>query len=194
MSYDSTFAIEPAYDSLATQVSGECLDKCAREMMAFADSQPDYNVKFFFFALAAAHYEKTNQPERCLEAATKALTIRENDLYVHELVRKSRLAVAGTPDDIKDYLKGVFCNRPFRHFETTIEGEVFPCCPPWLPVSIGNVYKEGPDNVWHSDAAREVRRSILEGSYEYCSRMACPVIQARTLQPRDIPSSPAPVD
>jgi hypothetical protein len=41
----------------------------------------------------------------------------------------------------------------------------------------GNVVEaDSPDAVWNSDEAQEVRRSILDGDYSYCSRTLCPAI------------------
>jgi MoaA/NifB/PqqE/SkfB family radical SAM enzyme len=55
------------------------------------------------------------------------------------------------------------------------------CCASWLPVSAGNLHTNAWQEVWNSQAAQNVRRSIHDGSYRYCNKMACPRIMAGTL-------------
>jgi pyruvate-formate lyase-activating enzyme len=42
-----------------------------------------------------------------------------------------------------------------------------------------------PDQIWNSAAAQDIRRSILDGSYRYCSRMHCPRLTADDLPSTD---------
>lgn len=55
-------------------------------------------------------------------------------------------------------------------------GECYLCCPGWLPRSVGNVRKVSPQAVWSSSAAREIRESILDGSFRYCAATRCPYL------------------
>ena len=83
-----------------------------------------------------------------------------------------------------DYeLRDKFCQMPFTHFSTGWKGAAFACCcPAWVPFPIGNVLEaESAEAVWNSDAAIEVRRSILDGDFSYCSRTLCSLITARKL-------------
>jgi len=89
-------------------------------------------------------------------------------------------------------LRGRFCPRPFevlvsgqstRWNETTnlteqVMGSTYLCdCAAWLPFVAGNVVEaDSPDAVWNSDEAQEIRRSVLDGDYSYCSRTMCPSI------------------
>lgn len=89
-------------------------------------------------------------------------------------------------------LRGRFCPRPFevlvstqstRWNETTgvteqVPGSAYLCdCAAWLPYVAGNlVDADAPDDVWNSAAAQEIRRSVLDGDYSYCSRTLCPLI------------------
>jgi hypothetical protein len=86
-------------------------------------------------------------------------------------------------------LKGRFCPRPFevlvsgqstRWNEATnlteqVMGSSYLCdCAAWLPFVAGNVVEaDSPDAVWNSDEAQEIRRSVLDGDYSYCSRTMC---------------------
>ena len=44
-----------------------------------------------------------------------------------------------------------------------------------------------PGDVWNSSGAQEIRRSILDGDYSYCSRTLCPMIANDNL-PRNWPN------
>jgi len=67
-----------------------------------------------------------------------------------------------------------------------VRGETFACaCPAWVPFSIGNVLNaESADALWNSQTAQEIRRSILDGDFRYCSRTQCSFIAARKLPRR----------
>jgi len=75
--------------------------------------------------------------------------------------------------------KRLFCSHPFKHLEVTTSGQrggTFLCCPAWLPVSIGNIRTSSVDEVWNSENAQKIRRSILDGSFQYCTKH-CPFLQ-----------------
>lgn len=114
---------------------------------------------------------------------------------------RERRRAGGTIDPVEQSgladLKGRFCPRPFevlvsgqstRWNEDTdlteqVMGSSYLCdCAAWLPYVAGNVVEaESPDAVWNSDQAREIRRSVLDGDYSYCSRTLCPEIVNDTL-------------
>lgn len=77
-------------------------------------------------------------------------------------------------------LDDLFCLKPFTNFEIWRTGEVFVCCGAWLPSSIGNVFEQSADEIWNSQLAREIRRSILDGDFKYCSR-SCLLIRNKWL-------------
>jgi MoaA/NifB/PqqE/SkfB family radical SAM enzyme len=78
-------------------------------------------------------------------------------------------------------LKGRICVKPFYHFETTSNGDVYVCCPSDLPTPIGNVHSASWEEIWNSPTAKELRRSILDGDYSHCSKVSCTAIQANSL-------------
>jgi MoaA/NifB/PqqE/SkfB family radical SAM enzyme len=91
--------------------------------------------------------------------------------------------------------KRLFCTRPFEWFETTQldgRGGVYLCCPSWLGQPIGNLTHRSVEEIWNGPAAREIRRSILDGSFEYCDRSRCPYLQTETgpVVPRDAIDDP----
>jgi hypothetical protein len=75
----------------------------------------------------------------------------------------------------------LFCSQPFNRFEVLggggHRGDVFFCCQSWLPKSIGNMKERSVDEVWNSRAARDIRRSVLDGSFRYCKAEVCPYLQ-----------------
>lgn len=77
-----------------------------------------------------------------------------------------------------------FCSMPFRYIEVTgwnpPKGDVFICCPNWLPTPVGNIRNDSFENIWNSNKAIEIRRSILDGSFGYCNHTTCPHLQTKT--------------
>jgi pyruvate-formate lyase-activating enzyme len=112
--------------------------------------------------------------------AERALSLNQNDLHAQDLYRRAQIDPAPAPD-----LRGRFCSHPFDNLETTPGGQAYFCCPAWLPVPIGNLEKQTAEEIWNSPAAQDIRRSILDGSYRYCSRMHCPKITGRILPSSD---------
>jgi wyosine [tRNA(Phe)-imidazoG37] synthetase (radical SAM superfamily) len=83
-----------------------------------------------------------------------------------------------------DYdLSDKFCPMPFTHLSTSYKADAFTCCcSAWLPYAVGNVIEaRSAEDVWNSGAAQEIRRSIHDGDFRYCSRTLCSYIAARTL-------------
>ena len=75
-----------------------------------------------------------------------------------------------------------FCTRPFEFIEVNERQEVYSCCSGWLPKAIGNLRNsEEVDDIWNSNAAKEIRRSILDGSFRYCKHNECPHIGNNSL-------------
>lgn len=65
-----------------------------------------------------------------------------------------------------------FCGRPFRYAYLADKGEVWPCG--WMHFVIGNLYEQNLDEIWHSEAAKAARESILNGSFAFCRKTSCP--------------------
>lgn len=85
----------------------------------------------------------------------------------------------GTNYDLSDK----FCPMPFTHLATGYKGDAFACCcPAWVPYAVGNVLDApSADAVWNSDVAAEIRRSVHDGDFGYCSRTLCSYIAAQKL-------------
>ena len=126
--------------------------------------------------LAAEHHAACGHRERARSHAAHALCVNQDDLHAQKLERQHRAVRPPEPD-----LHGRFCANPFDKLETHERGEVYFCCPAWLPTPIGNLNRQSAQEIWNSAAAQDIRRSILDGSYRYCSRMHCPKLSAGTL-------------
>ncbi len=68
-----------------------------------------------------------------------------------------------------------FCVRPFQHLEITPTGNAHLCCSGWLPRPVGNVWQSSIAEIWNGPAAQEVRRSILDDSFAFCT--GCPFLK-----------------
>jgi molybdenum cofactor biosynthesis enzyme MoaA len=89
-------------------------------------------------------------------------------------------------------LDGRFCDQPFRTLSTGWAGATYACaCPSWVPFSLGDIHEAtGPDELWNSEVAQELRRSILDGDFRYCSRTQCSLIATDVLPSRDRVADP----
>ena len=68
-------------------------------------------------------------------------------------------------------LKNYFCDLPFTYTEIHKDRQTV-CCPYWNTTNI----KKSPDYLknWFSEEAKELRASMLDGSFKTCSREFCP--------------------
>lgn len=99
-------------------------------------------------------------------------------------IRRARVRLDASDDATERYLRESFCDQPFRMIETTPSGLAYACCSAWLPTPIGDI-NSGVDKAWFGKRAADVRGSILDGSFRYCSRANCSPIANRTLMRRD---------
>lgn len=131
--------------------------------------------------------------DSAVEAIQRALRVQAVCPTAEQLLMRSYRAKrdAGSQDDalgVLDYdLRDKFCHIPFTYLSTGWKGAAHVCsCPAWVPFPVGNVLSaESADAVWNSDAAAEVRRSILDGDFSYCSRTLCSFITAQKLPRKD---------
>jgi len=72
------------------------------------------------------------------------------------------------------------CSRPFEWFEVHPDGSAFLCCPAWLKRPAGNLLRQSVEQIWNGPIAREIRKSILNGSFHNCSQSRCPHLLNRT--------------
>lgn len=122
-----------------------------------------------------------------IAAAKRALAVetgcpRAQKLLLEAYLLKQKQDPAFKQNDMETgSLAGRFCSKPFDSLTTVDSGGKslsYLCqCGGWLPYSAGSVLDaDDVDTVWNSPTARELRRSILDGDFSYCSRNLCPMI------------------
>jgi hypothetical protein len=81
-------------------------------------------------------------------------------------------------------LKGKYCFHPFNTVTIDQRGECFVCiCQAWLPISVGNILDFNSfEEIVQSPRAREIQRSIIDGSYKYCDHHTCSLIIGNQLE------------
>lgn len=84
------------------------------------------------------------------------------------------------PDNPKYRLAGKICPTPFEQLDV-LERSTHQCCASWLQQSAGDLMTTPWQDVWNSEAAQAVRASVLDGTYRFCNKTACPKIQANAL-------------
>jgi Iron-sulfur cluster-binding domain len=147
----------------------------------------DFGGTAILNSIAAACCFEARKYVLAIDYATAACRQNQFDLFSQKVLYFARMGLAGNSnvphltDEYED-LRDRFCAKPFTDFETTPNGQVFVCCPSWLPVPIGNLFDEG--EIWNSRAAHEIRKSILDGSFRYCSRTNCNLIAGNSLPRR----------
>ena len=142
------------------------------------------------YVLAAQAALTVGDAEAGLRLARAAVGADQLDTRAQGLFAQALAARTGQAVHADEDLSGLFCPRPFEDFEVRSNGEVYTCCASWLPVPIGDYREQAPDAIWNSPAAREVRRSILDGDFRYCSRLLCPLIVDRRLPRREEVTNP----
>lgn len=194
-------AREPGYQRLngLTAASHDYVEPAAycraalKLALAVGPVQPADRARFFDWAcahkpnsilvqlLAAEQALEDGDTAKAAGIAARAAAMRSNDLHAQQLHRRCTQPAA----DDDDRVQGRFCRAPFEYLETAPNGDVHFCCPAWLPAPIGNLHRQDAEQIWNSAAAQEIRASILDGSYRYCSRVHCPHISGDRLPPID---------
>ncbi len=81
--------------------------------------------------------------------------------------------------------KGLFCTMPFEFAQIEAEGWFFICCPMMMRHPSGNLHEGTFMELWNSDTSQNIRRAILEETFEYCLLDACVYFQSGLLKKRD---------
>lgn len=117
-----------------------------------------------------------------------ALAREQRDMAAQDIYLKARQAAGEGPGAVDP--RGRFCPKPWRELELRPDLSGHACCPSWLAVPIGKA--DGADGAafWNSAAAQAIRRSVLDGSFTWCSRLHCPHITAERLPKREDVTDP----
>lgn len=73
----------------------------------------------------------------------------------------------------EDLLKEFVCKNPFSYLDVNHNGS-YMCCPSWLGEDITQGGKYSITEGWHSELSNKIRKSVLDGEYNYCDKNLCP--------------------
>lgn len=84
--------------------------------------------------------------------------------------------------------KKLICTRPFEWYEVGTKAfwpnssgyPVFLCCKGWLKKEVGDLLKEDAKKIWFGNNAREIRKSVIDGTFKYCNGEFCPHLSTVT--------------
>lgn len=136
------------------------------------------------YVLAAHHAARSADWTHAIQHARAAVARDAEDLYAQRLLLGAQAKDPDLRSDVDLWLSERFCSRPFEAVETRVDGNVNTCCKGWMPAAIGNIHEQTAEEIWNSSAAQEIRRSVLDGDFQYCSRVFCPKITTRSLPRR----------
>ncbi len=71
-------------------------------------------------------------------------------------------------------MQGKVCLQPFTNVDIHSHGGVRCCSESWMRTEIGNIHNSSLDEIWNGERIQDIRRSIIEGTYEYCDWHQCP--------------------
>lgn len=161
----------------ASDKASEFLADYIPDAGAFAIWAQEQSLGPIHSALIADFLRSVGHAEAALRLASRAFAAHPRDLSVGGLIEACRDTLYGA----KKQKKSKFCVLPFEHFEILPNGNVYLCCPGWLTQEIGNVNRSSWEDIWNSDAAKEIRASIHDGSFRFCNPNLCPPLSSNTL-------------
>lgn len=83
-------------------------------------------------------------------------------------------------------LKGNYCLSPFVMIEVGLNGDVRLCgCNSWMPTIVGNLTTNTLTDILSSGLAKQIRQSIIDGTYQYCDEKYCGVMANHELNDYD---------
>jgi hypothetical protein len=71
-------------------------------------------------------------------------------------------------------LTGRYCLQPFTNIDLHSNYGVRCCSESWMPAWIGDFSQNSIAKIWNSRPIQAIRRSILDGTYQYCDWHQCP--------------------
>lgn len=121
-------------------------------------------------------------PEALATFAASALARHSQSPLVAGYAYHVRRLLAPEPEafDLREHV----CETPFERLDV-LERSAHLCCASWLHKSAGDLSSQSHEEVWNSEAAAAIRQSVLDGSYRYCNKVACPEIAGRRLPRKD---------
>ncbi len=165
--------------------------------MPFPDNAGSFRLRFLLNPRYVAHRLRSLRSPRDLAARLGRLAVYVRDRF---LVPPARVAREKAGERCQEalwrlYLLGsrlsrsrktegptarLYCSKPFECLEVHEEGKSYLCCPRWLSMPAGNIADQSVLEVWNGARARDIRRSILDGTFQYCDHEACPWLKTKS--------------
>lgn len=123
---------------------------------------------------------RRKQFSKAAELAERAYAGDQHEVFAQRIFLAAGEEKQDLQLEIDDWLSDRFCNNPFTDLEIIQSGDLYTCCAAWMPAHIGSAHDDTTDH-WQAARAQELRRSIIDGDFSYCSRLSCPKIAKRTL-------------
>ncbi|RVT85277.1 hypothetical protein DXV76_05775 [Rhodobacteraceae bacterium CCMM004] len=158
---------------------------------ALEAAAPDPGASGFALVAAACLLVTSGRFAAGRRYAEDAYARDQHETFAQRLILAADERAPSLRLDVDAWLEDRFCAAPFTEAEAIGDRHLYPCCAAWIPAPFGNLGTTPPEAVWTGARAREVRRSILDGDFGYCSRLSCPHIAKRALPRRDAVSDPA---
>jgi hypothetical protein len=183
----------------------EQAERVALESLAAAPrSGSRYEFELGFRAALADFLIEQGVYDQAVAALEENLTVQlcpysEHLLFLALSAQKKVGAIADSPRLSLLDLSDRFCGQPFEAITTSpptpgpngrdAKPALFACsCPSMLPYPLALSRSDedaGIEYIWNGPEAQEIRRSILEGDFTYCSRTACPMLIQDDLPKKD---------
>jgi radical SAM protein with 4Fe4S-binding SPASM domain len=88
----------------------------------------------------------------------------------------------------KTQFQNKFCWLPYKSMLIDADGDVMLCnCQSYMPYVIGNIYQQSIKEIWHNEKAQQVRDSVLQSQFTYCSTTCSLLYNKLVDTPVDIP-------
>jgi MoaA/NifB/PqqE/SkfB family radical SAM enzyme len=98
-------------------------------------------------------------------------SMQKQPLILNALLKVNQFLLRRPLEELPD--DKIICTKPFTWFEITDKGDIYLCCPIWLPKPIGNLNYTSIEEIWNGEIAQEIRKSIFDGSFKYCNQSKC---------------------
>jgi tetratricopeptide (TPR) repeat protein len=189
MRFDSGYFVEKCLERLS-KLRGRAFRRALQALEKMAET--DYRLSI----VLGCYYMQADDYETALRHLRSACDQNPGDLFAENVMidcscrQAAKTGASSEFEGLEAYLAGSFCEVPWHHLEISWDGNTFLCCPSWLPLWVGNARNQSLEELWNSDLAMEIRKSILDGSFRFCSKVHCPKIAGRTL-PRRASNVPA---
>lgn len=143
-------------------------------------AQNDGTLNGLGLVVAALLAMRQGQFAPAASLAERAYAADQHEIFAQRIFLSAKEERRDLHLAVDDWLADRFCSNPFTDVEVIQSRDIFTCCAAWLPAAIGAA-DDSTSDPWRGTRAQELRRSVLDGDFSYCSRLNCPKIAGRNL-------------